>query len=79
MKYERIDPAEMQALNDEIAHLKAEAASAEIKRQEAESAAEAQATRVCIHIFFVLHSNIDFLATRCRGQLTVPQRGACEK
>lgn len=50
MKYERIDPAEVQALNDEIARLKAEAASAEAKQKEAESAAEAQAARVCVHI-----------------------------
>ena len=47
MKYDRIDPAKVQALNDEIASLKAEAASAEAKQKEAESSAEAQATRVC--------------------------------
>jgi nucleoprotein TPR len=49
-KYERIDPAEVQALNDEIARLKAEAASAEAKKKEAESDAESQAARACVHI-----------------------------
>lgn len=47
MKYDRIDPAKVQALNDEITSLKAEAASAEAKQKEAESSAEAQAARVC--------------------------------
>ena len=47
MKYDRIDPAKVQALNDEIASLKAAAASTETKLKEAESSAEAQAARVC--------------------------------
>ena len=50
MKYDRIDPAKVQALNDEIASLKAEAASAEAKQKEAESSAVAQAARVCGYI-----------------------------
>jgi hypothetical protein len=47
MKYDRIDPAKVQALNDEITSLKEGATSAEAKQKEAESSAEAQAARVC--------------------------------
>ena len=50
MKYDRIDPATVQALNDEIARLKTEAASVEEKQKEAESSAEAQASRVCEYL-----------------------------
>ena len=56
MKYDRIDPATVQALNEEIARLKTEAASAEAKQKEAESSAEAQATRVCGYLS-VLHQS----------------------
>jgi len=55
-KYDRIDPAEVQALNDEISRLKAEMASVESKQTEAESAAATQAARVCVHISLpILH------------------------
>lgn len=50
MKYDRIDPAEVQALNDEIARLKVESASAQVKQKEAESTTESTAERVCVLI-----------------------------
>lgn len=43
MKYDRIDPAEVQALNNEIARLKAEVISVEEKQKE-------EATLVCVHV-----------------------------
>ena len=81
MKYDRIDPAKVQALNDEIASLKAEAASGEAKHKEAESSAEAQAARVCGGYILPCSTPvlIDILAARIRGQLQESQRDALKK
>ena len=81
MKYDRIDPAKVQALNDEITSLKAEAASAEAKQKEAESSAEAQASRVCGGYILLCSTPVltDILGCRIRGQLPEPQRDVYEK
>ena len=80
MKYDRIDPAKVQALNDEIASLKEEAASAEAKQKEAETSAEAQATRVCGYMSLCSTPALtDFLAARGRRQFPEPQRSELEK
>jgi hypothetical protein len=65
MKYDRIDPAKVQALNDEITRLKTEAESAEAKQKEAESSAEALSTRVCGSLCSTPVLTDNFLAARC--------------
>lgn len=47
-KYDRIDPAEVQSLRDEIAKLKEEATAAQEKISEKEAVAEASAKRVSL-------------------------------
>lgn len=46
-QYDRVDPAEIQGLRDEITQLKQEAASAQEKLTEKEGVAETSTQRVC--------------------------------